>query len=454
MNVLLVNPRSLGVPVVLDAVICRCTGIERKAGERIPPIGLAYIAAKLRASGHSVCLLDCAGLGMPFEGYLRVLRRFSPDLLVTLTSGGSLADVSGYLQAAKSAGALTALCGSCPSLNDTLLLRSPDVDLVVRGEPEATFDELAGVLEGGRALSSVRGLSYKSGDSVKRNPSRPLLKDLDSLPFPARDLLPNSRYRVAYSMRSPQTVLLSSRGCPFTCVFCTSRVFYGSRLRARSAENVADELEEVVHAFGVRDFSFQDDTFTVGRTRVLSICDEIRSRGLDVSWQCNSRVDTVDPSLLAGMKSAGCYLIKYGVESGDGAILKLLKKGTSMQGIRQAIRATKDAGIKAGASFILGCPWDTVQTTHKTISFAKELGIDYASFNAFTFFDGLRHGDFLGAPCNLGNAQVNRYLLQAYLEFYLRPSQLVKYLDSPAKSAAGGVNLLKFLLQRLFPNPR
>ena len=181
---------------------------------------------------------------------------------------------------------------------------------------------------------------------------------------------------------------MSSRGCPFQCIFCSSSRFFGKKYRTRTTKNVVDEMEYLVSEYKPRSIEFSDDEFTLNRKRVEEICDEIKSRGLDIGWACSSRVDTISRSLLKKMKRAGCFLIYYGIESGSQRILNFIKKGIRIDQIVKAVRWTKEAGIKALGSFIIGFPDETREEIEETIKFSKKLNLDYAQFSIATPYPG------------------------------------------------------------------
>ena len=192
-------------------------------------------------------------------------------------------------------------------------------------------------------LKKVRGLVFKDGGEVINTGAPPLVDDLDSLPFPARDLTPYMKYYSLIAKTQPVTTMITSRGCPYRCLFC-DRPHLGKRFRPRTAMNVVDEMEQCV-GMGIREFLIYDDTFTVNRKRVLDICSEIKRRGLGIGWDVRARVDTITPDMLAAMKDAGCDRIHYGVESGSPEIIETLRKGITIEQVRRVFRQTKDAGI-------------------------------------------------------------------------------------------------------------
>ncbi|HNT34739.1 MAG TPA: radical SAM protein, partial [bacterium] len=210
---------------------------------------------------------------------------------------------------------------------------------------------------------------------------------LDSLPFPARYLVRNELYRRP-DMDVPQTTIVTSRGCPFKCVFCLSRVVAGTKPRTRAPENILEEIRECVERFGIRDFLFRSDTFTARRSWIMDFCKALRSSDLRIRWSCNSRVDTIDTEMLSAMKSAGCWLMAFGLESGSQEILDVIHKGISKDQIRNALKECRRAGIRSSVYFLLGLPWETEKTFQETVQFACEISPDFIEFFYTYPFEG------------------------------------------------------------------
>jgi anaerobic magnesium-protoporphyrin IX monomethyl ester cyclase len=242
-------------------------------------------------------------------------------------------------------------------------------------------------------FSKIKGLAFKrhlknimdnpeaNNDDVVITPPRELISNLDSLPFPARDFFDNEAYKRYYKRKFGYTTtsIMSSRGCPFSCDFCSKPVF-GNVFRARSARNVAYEIEDVL-SYGYDRVFFQDDCFTLDQQRVNEICNEIIRRKLKLNWECLSRVDNVDYGESSKMKEAGCSRIFFGIESGNNEVLQnIIKKQFTAEQAKKAVETAASAGIKTGAFFILGYPGETNETILQTIHFASSLPLDYLSF--------------------------------------------------------------------------
>ena len=348
---------------------------------RFPPLGLGYIVSYLRQHGVSASLVDCTFLT---EAEATEQVRLSKPRIIGVYSMFSMKKPA--LRLAK---LLKAHCellvtgGPLPTLRPEDFLN--DFDVVCVGEGETTALELVEALKGRRSLSTVKGIVYQNrnsnGHSVVRTQPREFVQDLDALPFPARDHIDNEAYKKHYRERFGYTTtsIITSRGCPFQCDFC-SRAVFGHEFRTRSAVNVVDEMESV-KALGYERVWFSDDCFTLDKKRLFGICNEIVRRGLGLEWECLSRVDTIDQDTALIMKKAGCVRVFFGLESGNDTVLRLMNKQASAQEARNAVLTTKAAGIQVGAFFIVGYPGETNQTILDTLRFASSLPLDYLSFS-------------------------------------------------------------------------
>jgi anaerobic magnesium-protoporphyrin IX monomethyl ester cyclase len=315
------------------------------------------------------------------------VRDLGPRLILLETSTPSIAFDLETAAAIKrlSPETYVALLGSHVTYFDReTVAENPAVDAVLRGEFEYTAADLARALQDGADLSAVLGITYRDAQGdPRRNPDRPLFEPLDQVPFPARHIVNGAGYRAGIYSGGYPTAMVSSRGCPYHCTFCLwPDALYGHKFRARSAENVVDEIEEAVRTYGHDEIYFDDDTFTIDRQRVLDICRMIRERELqkEVEWIAQCRVDTVDREMLEAMKAANCGYILFGVESGSPKMLKKMRKGITLEKARAAFALTKEVGIKTQAFFLFGMPGETQETIRETIEFAKELNASSTQF--------------------------------------------------------------------------
>lgn len=332
---------------------------------RFPPLGPAYVAASLRAAGHKVTILDCTFLSR--EEALDRVRTAGVDVVGVYIMMTMRRDALALARAARGRCRLLIAGGPLPSCDPDAY--TADFDVVVRGEGERTVVEVLDAFDRG----ALGGLPAVIGPP-------PLSADLDSLPRPARDLLPNADYLAHWRRRGARstTSVMTTRGCPFHCEFCSNAVF-GVSYRARSASSVLDEVEEAL-SYGFERIHFADDVFTLDRRRLLEICAEIRRRELHFGWECLGRVDSVDLETAAAMKRAGCERIFFGIESGSDATLALMNKRITVEKARRAVEAARSAGLSAGAFFILCYPGEDDEAVLTTLRFATRLPLDYVSF--------------------------------------------------------------------------
>jgi anaerobic magnesium-protoporphyrin IX monomethyl ester cyclase len=345
---------------------------------RFPPLGLGYIAAYLKQHDVSVSLIDCTFLSR--EEVLEKINQSPPRII------GIYAMFSMKNQAIQLAKLLRNNCellvagGPLPTSNPESFME--DFDVVAIGEGEKTMLDLVHAVESGADLSNVRGIGFhtKNNGALKLTPPREFIQNLDSVPFPARDLFDNQAYKTYFenNFGYATTSVMTSRGCPFQCDFC-SRPVFGNQFRTRSAANIVDEIEQV-QTFGYDRVWFADDCFTLNRKRFIDICDEIIKRRIKIGWECLSRVDTIDGEVAEKMKQAGCVRVFFGIESGNDRVLALMKKQITTKQAKKAVYTTKKAGIQVGAFFIIGYPDENDETVLDTVRFASSLPLDYLSF--------------------------------------------------------------------------
>lgn len=374
-------------------------------------LGLCYIASILRKANDE-CLVFDGDFGYgdrtydlkvavaDYDHYLQSLRfdnpiwnktrlildQFRPDIVgISATTGsyGSAMKVAKIVKEHDSEIPVV-MGGPHPTLLPEDTVKEPYFDIVVRGEGEYTMLEVVECLEKEKSLHEVKGITFKDKGEIYHNPSRPLIENLDSLPFPARDLI----YEKEKYPHQAFGYILTSRGCPYECIFCSSPKIWGRKVRFRSPEKVVAEIEEVVRDFKTRTFRINDDTFTVNKKRVLEICDLLIEKNLGITWQCDTRVNLLTRDLCKRMKEAGCVQFNLGVESGNPEVLSFTKKGITLDQARNAIKMTKDAGILALAYFMIGFPDETCEQIQDTIAFMEEVKPDFSVFSIVTPYPG------------------------------------------------------------------
>ena len=265
------------------------------------------------------------------------------------------------------------------------------IDFVIQGEPEETARELAAAVRVGTPVEQVRGIVFFDPASAApvRTPRRPYIQNLDSLPFPAWGLVDLSRYKLPVIGRN-FIIINTVRGCPFQCSFCNAQAYYGAAARARGVPSLIAEIKLHVDSLGIKDIFFWGDTFTLLKDQVRDLCRAIIEEKLRIRWVANSRVDTVDPETLALMKQAGCWMLSFGIESGDEEILRSCGKNVSIERIAQAVRDTRAAGILSAGHFIFGLPGETAATARRTARLSRRLGLDFANFYTAVPYPGSR----------------------------------------------------------------
>ncbi len=344
---------------------------------KYPPLGLGYLAAALRKEGFSVAIVD--GSYTTRRAVLTRIRELRPTILgfycmmtmeqTALSLGRELREDCDLM--------ITG--GPYPSADPGKFLGV--FDLAAIGEGEQTIVELAkAVIRGEGDPLKVSGIAYGAGGDIKKTARRKRIDNLDGLAFPARDLFDDEGYKKYWKREYGYTVtsMMTTRGCPYTCGFCSKPVF-GSAVKKRSAENVLDELEEIARR-GYDRVWMGDDCFTIDDKRTIAICQGMIDRGLNLSWECLSRVDGVNGEVLDAMRDAGCARLFFGLESGDDRILRTMKKQATFAEGKAAIELAGRHGLKTGAFFILGYPGETNESLTRTVNVSSRLPLDYLSY--------------------------------------------------------------------------
>lgn len=426
-----------------------------------PPLGLASIAATLRASGRwEPLIIDGEAERLSPDG---LASRIPPGTRVVGVTSMTLGwfDARDVAQAVrrKLPGVVLVAGGAHPTAFPEATLRSSEFDAAVIGEAESTFPQLLDEVVQGEIPTDLPGCATIDGHGVFHSgPAAQPPPDLDALPDPALDMLPLHTYR-SIVVKSPFTTLTASRGCPYRCSFC-SQFLSGGRYRHRSAENVVDEMIRHRREFGTREVVLFDETFGADREAALGICRLLSDHGPELRWNARSRMDLLDRELLDAMKAAGCRLIHIGIESASPRILRSMGKGIDPGQAAETVRIARKAGLRVHGYFMIGYPGETRAEIEETLSFSRRLGLDWASYTITipnprtALFEeavslGLVPGDFWtkytageidSIPCfhsdELSAGDLSRLLRRAYLRFYLRPRRLAGNLAAVA--AAGG----------------
>jgi magnesium-protoporphyrin IX monomethyl ester (oxidative) cyclase len=343
------------------------------------PLGLAYCAAYIERAGHEVEILDALVLKVTFPRLRKILLKKRPHVVGISTYSPTRYECFRTAKVVKETlGEEVKVVAGGPHVSaapdDTLRFVSP-IDYVVRGEGEETLLELLEALESRRDPAEVMGTSSRKGDQIYHAPDRPNIKDLDALPYPGRHLLPMKRYgtRMPSTMHRCTTVL-TSRGCPARCIFCT-RDWFSREVRYRSPENMVLEVEEVLKRYKMPSVIFQDDTFTLDMNRTFEFCEAIHRRNLRFKWLATTRVDRISLDLLKAMKAAGCEVITVGAESMIPKTLTWLRKGFTVENVRRAIGWAREAGLIIRCSYLIGVGDETEEDVRDSVRLARELQV-------------------------------------------------------------------------------
>jgi len=371
------------------------------------PLGLAYLAAVLEQEKFEVKIIDCPQSNIRFGELNEMIKRENPEI-VGLTA--TTLSFSNALEVAKNMKSsmpniFTIIGGPHITASPTDTISNKCFDLGILREGEYTLLETARKIEDEGFdfdRSSIRGVVYREddiegSDDVRFTQPRDYIKDLDSLPLPARHLLPPlAEYHPtpASCKKVPLGTMITSRGCPNQCIFCDRKVF-GNFTRFHSPKRVVDEIEELVKKFGAKEIKFWDDTFTANQDRAFEICDEILRRKIKITWTCLTRVNNVSKELLRSMKASGCWQVLYGFESGNQKILDIMKKGITLEQSENAARWSRELGFNVRGSFVLGIPGETRETIMDTFNFAKKLRLDAVNFYMLTPYPGTEVYDSL-----------------------------------------------------------
>jgi len=411
-----------------------------------PPMDLLYMAAVLEQTGVECRVRDFPALDLNWDDFSAEIREFQPDsLILSITTPTLESDLKAALTAKEIDPRIITVTKGAHfiELDRQTLEHYPQLDLVMRGEYEETVSELAQ----GIPWNRIDGITYRHNNEIVRNANRDFIRDIGSIPFPARHLADNSRY-IRPDTEEMQTTIVTSRGCPFPCVFCLAGAVSGKSVRNRPVENVVAELKECVERHNIRDFLFRSDLFTANKRWVMELCQTIRKEGLKIQWSCNSRVDTIREEVLREMKAAGCWLISFGVESGDEEMLVKMRKQVDFSTIKPAIQTCRQVGIKSSVYFLIGLPWENRETFERSKRFAIKLDPDFIEFfytypfYGTEFYDEavkeglLQKGELPQAAYNhpaipskyLSIAELKPLRKEALRAFYLRPGYILRTL--------------------------
>ncbi len=448
MKILIINPPAYNKKDYIREG--RCMQTKSSWAALWMPLSLCYIAAVLRKEGHVIRLIDCIADRLDNKKLVNISLEFKPDLAVLNTAIPSITGDMSTADALKKSlpGVKIVVVGMYPTLYEKeCLARFGQADYAIMDEPEWVIARLADAIAGNNSTEKVKGLIFRKDGEIIVNEKQNLSENnLDDLPFPARDLLNNDAYRLPTN-RKKFTLLSVGRGCSGNCIYCVANVYYGRRFRKRSAIRVADEIEECINEYDIRNFLFWGESFTTDQKYGEEICDEIIKRNLKISWSTTSRVDTLNQQFLGKMKKAGCILLGLGIESYDQKILNNAHKGITTEQIDNAVSMIRKAGINSMGHFMFGLPGDTKETARKSIKYACK-NVDFAQFYCAIPYPKTELGKIAGEQNWIGDYDYTRFELtrsvmrnesltpeeikkirnSAYRKFYFRPKMLIQAL--------------------------
>jgi radical SAM superfamily enzyme YgiQ (UPF0313 family) len=421
---------------------------RRKSMAAFPPLGILYLATILEERGIDVSVLEQAAKGLTIEETVRWVEKEGPDILgfSTFASSGRTAALVSNEVKRRNPNIVTIFGSYYATFNSERILRKyPSVDITVRGEGENTVIDLMNCFEKSGKFKDVSGISFRNKNSVTSTPDRPLIKDLDSLPFPNRELIDVDYHcTLAGANVAPKkfTSVVSSRGCVYRCRFCSCTQFARNMWRPRSVENTLEELQ-FLSSKGYEQFIFVDDSFTTNPKRVIRLCREMKREKIDMNWICEGRVDNCSYEMLREIARAGCRILYFGIESANQRILDYYNKRTTPKQSEIAVRTARKAGIDVVVgSFIVGAPDETREEIHNTIQFAKQLPIDFPQFNILGVYPGtdlwdefnakgmLEKGEYWETgvsvseicPTAVPANEIRQMIHDAFYQFVLRPN--------------------------------
>jgi len=469
MKILLINPP-------IENIIESDMPKELESGmDFLPPLGLMYIAAYVKEkTNYNIEILDCGVEKIDYNNLENKIKNINPDIVGITAMTFTLIDVIKTAKLVKEVNPNIKIVLGGPHVNiyPEETMANSEVDFLVLGEGEQPFIDLLENINNPENLKNIKGIVFRDkNNNIINTGKRELIQDLDILPIPARELTHYTKYFSIIAKNNPTTTMFTSRGCPYKCLFC-DRPHLGKIFRARSAENVVRELEKI-EQMGIKEVFIYDDTFTIDRQRVVDICNLILEKNIKLNWDIRARVNTVDLELLRLMKSAGCARIHYGVEAGTEKILRVLRKGITLEQVKKAFAITKKTGIETAGYFMIGSPTENMEDIKQTIKLAKKLFPDYVHFSVTTpfpatelYFKGLQDGiikkdywkEFSKNPQpdfeppaweeNFTRDELFKILIKAYKEYYLnlkyilRRLKELRSLDAIKNNFKAGLKLL------------
>ncbi len=429
-------------------------GTLAKAGSELPPLGLCNLAAVVKPQGADVSIIDAPALGLDVEQTYAIVEQFNPDIIgitavtISINNAARLAD---YIKQKRPESCIVLGGPHASAVPEETLNRFHGFDIAVIGEGEETFSELVAKFDDKTNLCKIQGIAFRDNGKIVRSGPRSFIQNLDDLPLPSWDMLPN--FPKGYSQsamrsyRRPTASLITSRGCYGKCTFCDTACF-GRKVRCHSPDYVIAMMKDLINKYGVKDISFYDDNFTAFPKRITKICELIIDQKLDITWSCDARIDNIRSlEQVKLFKKAGCWQICYGIESGNQRILDEVKKNITLEKIKRVVGWTDKAGILVKGFFMMGLPLETKETIEDTINFAIELPLTNAHVTFTTPLPGSelyetahKYGKFdddwgkmnmwtpVFIPYGVSEELLQKGKKKFFRKFYLRPTIIFSYL--------------------------
>lgn len=415
-------------------------------GTVMPPMGLANLAAITRKYGYDTSIIDGEILRLSYDEIYEIIKREKPDYIGLTAVTLSICKAARIAELVKVnfPNIITIIGGPhITAVPEKTFEIFKYFDIAVLGEGDITIIELLDALENNKSLKTIKGLMFRDNEKLFFTENRELITDLDTLPLPAWDLLPDIGKVYSPPINAfnkfPVGYLVTSRGCYGRCAFC-SRAVYKDKVRFHSAEYIVEMIKDLIKKYNVKEILFDDDEFLVDKSRIKKLAQLFKDQKINISWSCLSRIPTVNQEILEIIKKMGCWQISFGIESGNQEVLKFLKKATTLEQIEKVLTLTKNSGIKTKGFFMIGHPIDTHQTINDTINFAIKIKLDDLQSSVFTPLPGseiyeiahkygkfdndwekMNYWNILFIPNNLTANDLRNSQKKLFRKFYFRP---------------------------------
>lgn len=451
MKILLINPS------LIQANIGHYKEAVEKQRGIYPSLGLGYIASVLEKENHEVKMIDCDAEKIGFEEIKNNFNTYQPDMVGIYIMTWTFVQANEIAKLIKSLNSKIKVIAGGPGITSMpdMSIKYGNFDFGVIGEGEKTIVELIDSIKNNKNdFQNILGIVFKKDNQIIITGQRPLIENLDSLPFPSRHLMPVKKYYDVFTRKKYFATIIATRGCPFNCTFCDRKNRMGKNWRMRSPENILEEIEEIKSKYGIKEFMFFDDNLIANKDWANKFCDEILKRKFKFIWECRARADMLlDESFAKKLRKAGCYRIRIGFESGDNNILKIVKKGITTEQSRLCAKICKKAGIEIFGYFMMGSPYETEKTIQKTLDLALEIDSSFSLFSKTIMIPGselfdwgvkegyigrdywekfIRGEEKNGAPpINtkiLPEETIDKYISTANKKIYLRPKYIIRKL--------------------------